>query len=342
MKTKVAIIGSGFGMYGLLPSFCKLENCEVTSICGKNSERMQNYCNRFNVVRYDNWKEMLEKEKPNAVAIAVIPEQQYHIAKYSLINGIAVFAEKPLTSSFETSKELHELAEKKKLPNMVDFIFPEIPIWKRTKKIIESNLIGKINLVKIEWNFLSFDIKNNLKSWKLASNKGGGALSFYFSHVFYYLEFFLGRIKNIDCKLTYLENDSTNIEKKINMDIVFKNGCICNAYMDISFTGKKKHSIHFSGENGSLILENSTNDFVDGFELIFRKSEQTNFFSEQSSNEDNDILEDSRVKYVTSIAEKFITWCNSGVNAKPNFQDGLRVQELIELARNSNNSQFLS
>ena len=28
-------------------------------------------------------------------------------------------------------------------------------------------------------------------------NKEGGALSFYFSHVLYYLEYFLGRIKNI-------------------------------------------------------------------------------------------------------------------------------------------------
>ena len=116
MNTKVAIIGSGFGMYGLLPSFNKVKGCKVISICGKNSERMQNYCEKLDLNRYTDWREMLQKEKPDAVAIAVIPRYQYDIAKYALENEIAVFAEKPLTTSFDTSKELNTLAKKKACP----------------------------------------------------------------------------------------------------------------------------------------------------------------------------------------------------------------------------------
>ena len=127
MDIKVAIIGSGFGMYGLLPAFSGIKGCQVVSICGKNSERMLNYCKKLGLVRYTNWREMLQKEKPNAVAIAVIPSYQYEIAKYALENGIAVFAEKPLTSDYDASLELSELAKEKGLPNMLDFIFPEIP-----------------------------------------------------------------------------------------------------------------------------------------------------------------------------------------------------------------------
>ena len=113
MNTKVAIIGSGFGMYGLLPSFSKVKGCNVVSICGKNSERMQDYCKKLDLKRYSDWHEILLKEKPNAVAIAVIPQYQYEIAKYALENEIAVFAEKPLTTSFHTSQELTLLAKKK-------------------------------------------------------------------------------------------------------------------------------------------------------------------------------------------------------------------------------------
>ena len=112
MTTKIVIVGSGFGMYGLLPAFSRIEECKVVSICGKNSERMQNYCKKLSLNRYTDWREMLQKEKPDAVAIAVIPKHQYEIAKYALESGISVFAEKPLTTSFDTSLELNKLAKK--------------------------------------------------------------------------------------------------------------------------------------------------------------------------------------------------------------------------------------
>lgn len=113
MDTKIAIIGSGFGMYGLLPSFNKVEGCKVVSISGSNSERIQNNCKKFNINQYSDWRKMLETEKPNALAVAVTPKHQYEILKHALNNEIAVFAEKPLTMSLHTSKELSDLAKKK-------------------------------------------------------------------------------------------------------------------------------------------------------------------------------------------------------------------------------------
>ena len=50
----------------------------------------------------------------------------------------------------------------------------------------------------------------------------------------------------------------------------------------------------------------------------------------------HDESEDPRVKVIRPIAERFIKWCNTGISARPDFHDGLRVQELIELARVSN------
>jgi len=113
MSTKISIIGSGFGMYGLLPAFNQVKDCKVKSICGKNSPRMTDYCKKMNLKRYDSWKEMLEKEKPDAVAIAVIPKYQFEIAQFALEKNIAVFAEKPLTTSVATAKKLTTLAKKK-------------------------------------------------------------------------------------------------------------------------------------------------------------------------------------------------------------------------------------
>ena len=272
MNTKVAIVGSGFGMYGLLPAFSKIKECKVVSICGKNSEMMLNNCKKLGLNRYTDWREMLQKEKPDAVAIAVIPSHQYEITRYALENGMAVFAEKPLTTSFDTSLELNKLAKKKRLPNMLDFLFPEIPEWHAAKKAIENGLIGEILKVNVDWTFLSYDLMNHIKSWKTDVKQGGGALSFYFSHVFYYLEYFLGRIKNIECNFSSSEKSLNKGETGIDMTISFENGCVGNAHMDISNADQQKHKVVFHAEGKTMILQNFNSNFVDNFELILNTS----------------------------------------------------------------------
>jgi len=268
MTTKVAIVGSGFGMYGLLPAFSRIEECKVVSICGKNSERMQNYCKKLSLNRYTDWREMLQKEKPDAVAIAVIPKHQYEIAKYALESGISVFAEKPLTTSFDTSLELNKLAKKKRLPNMIDFIYPEIPEWQEAKQAIENELIDKILNINVDWTYLSYDLRNRIKSWKTDVEQGGGALSSIFSHTLYYIENFLGRIKNIQCNFSSSENSLNKGETGINMTILFENGCKGNAHMDISNPDQQKHTVEFHGKKGTIMLQNLSNNFVDNFDYF--------------------------------------------------------------------------
>ena len=339
MNTKVAIVGSGFGMYGLLPAFSRIKECKVVSICGKNSEMMLNNCKKLGLNRYTDWKEMLQKEKPDAVAIAVIPSHQYEIAIYALENGMAVFAEKPLTTSFDTSLELNKLAKKKRLPNMLDFLFPEIPEWHAAKKAIENGLIGEILKVNVDWTFLSYDLMNHIKSWKTDVKQGGGALSFYFSHVFYYLEYFLGRIKNIECNFSSSEKSLNKGETGTDMTISFENGCVGNAHVDISNTDQQKHKVEFHAEGKTMILQNFNSNFVDNFELILNTSKGIEKIKpDMLLDSSYDESEDPRVKVIKPIAERFINWCNTGNTAKPDFEDGLRVQELIKTARISNSS----
>jgi len=224
---------------------------------------------------------------------------------------------------------------------MLDFIFPEIPEWRVAKKTIEDGLIGKILNINVDWTFLSYDLVNGIKSWKTDVGQGGGALSFYFSHTFYYLEYFVGRIKSIQCGFSSSEKSMNGGETSINMIILFENGCTGNAHMDISCTDQQKHLVEFHGERGSIILQNIGNNFVDNFELTINTLKGTQkIMHDKVFNLSENQSEDSRVKIIKPIAERFINWCNTGVTAKPDFQDGLRVQELIEMARSSDSKFY--
>lgn len=340
MGVRVAIAGSGFGLYGLLPAFSTVDGCEVVGICGKSSERLAEYCKKAEVKRYPDLEQMVEAEKPDAIAIAVIPRYQHRIAKYALSNGIAVFAEKPLTTSVADSAELCELARKTKLPNMVDFIFPEIPEWAAAKKAIENGSVGKVLNISVEWRFLSHDLKNRIKSWKTDAEEGGGALLFFSPHLFYYLEYFMGRIRKLQCVASASEKSLNHGETTVNMAVLFENGCIGNVCLDIAYMGRQKHSIEFNGEEGTLRLQNNSESFFDNFELTLADKQGTRVIQPDASPDPAcDPMEDERVKFVRSIAGRFIKWCSTGVASKPDFQDGLRAQELIEMAKVSN-SEF--
>ena len=294
-----------------------------------------NFCKNFGLKRYDDWHEMLQKEKPDAVAIAVIPKHQFEIAKYSLEHNIAVFAEKPLTTSYDTSFELNELAKNKKLPNMIDFEFPEIPEWKKVKEILDTKLKDKISSINLDWTFLSYDLKNKIKSWKTDPTQGGGALPLVFSHTFYYLEYFLGPITNIKSNLFTSEKSLNKGETKIEMVVKFKNNCVGNIHVDISNSKNSCHIIEFNGKNEKLILQNNTNSLVDNFEIIFQVDDRIQKIKADDHYENVIPSEDPRVKTVSLLAEKFITWCNTKIPKKPDFEDGLRVQELIDKTKPS-------
>jgi len=218
---------------------------------------------------------------------------------------------------------------------MLDFLFPEIPEWHEAKKVIENKVIGEILNVNVDWTFLSYDLRNRIKSWKTDVRQGGGALSFYFSHTLYYLEYFLGRIKNIQCDFSSSEKSMNEGETGINTTILFENGCKGNANMDISNPDQQKHTVEFHGKDGTITLQNVSNDFVDNFELIVNTVKGAEKIKPKIHYTSLDESDDPRVKIIKPIAERFINWCNTGVAAKPDFQDGLRVQELIEMTRDS-------
>ena len=269
----------------------------------------------------------------------IAPQVCRKIMSLALENKIAVFAEKPLTTKYQTSLELYELAKKFNLPNMIDFEFTEIPEWIEAKNIIETEKIGKILSVELNWTFLSHDLANGIKSWKTNIEKGGGALSLVFSHSFYYLEYFLGKIKNIDCSLSSSKISLNHGDTTIDMKLLFENGCNGNIHVDISDSKNQKHIIKFLGSNGELILENISHDFLDNFKLkLQQNNEIQKILYVQKLNFLNDVNEDPRIKFVANLTNKFINWCNTGIPAKPNFQDGLRVEKLIEIARTSNHN----
>jgi predicted dehydrogenase len=323
----VAIVGSGFGLYGLLPAFRTIKQCNVVAICGKKSERLLNYCKQVGLKNiYTDWKQMINEMKPDVIAIATSPDRQFEIAGYAIKKGIHVFAEKPLTNKLKTSILLEKLAAQYNVHTCVDFIFPEVPEWKKCKEILESKKFGAILNVNVTWNFYGYDLKNKINGWKTDRARGGGVTSFYCSHVLHYLKWF---IKDFDI-VNATSSTSAESLNKGETSVAFnfkKNKLTGSALVSCHAKGLNRHEIVFQCERGTLILENE-NSVADNFQL-WATDKNLTLRKIKCSKLKGRTNEDERVKYVKSIASKFISAVKANRNMAPNFTDGVVVQKQI-------------
>lgn len=327
---KIGIIGSGFGVIGLLPAFGSLKGCKVVAVCAKASVPLARYCKQFGIKHiYTDWRRLLEDKELDAVALAVVPSAQYQIAKVAITKGLHVFAEKPLAANVTQARELLALAKKKKITHGIDFMFPEIPEWKRVKELIDNKTYGELQHVSVNWDWLSANIKNQKTSWKTSHAEGGGALSFYFSHGLHYLEHFAGKIVETKSLFSYT---SLSADGEAGADILFRfrSGAIGLAHVSSNSPGRIKHQLIFQCENGVIVLENE-NAVVDKFMIKTYSQNGTKPLS--VSKERGRKNEDERVKIVRKLATRFVEACTAGRQPPPSFVEGVRVQELVEQIR---------
>lgn len=330
---KVGIIGSGFGLYGLLPAFGSLSNCQVVSLAGKKTDRVISECRKYSVRSiYSDWQEMLRNEKLDAVALAVTPPAQFEVAKAALQKKLCVFAEKPLAANLSQAKELLNLATRQKLTHGIDFLFPEIPAWKKAKQLLDQKKMGELEHISVDWNFLSFDIQHHKASWKTNPREGGGALSFYFSHALHYLEYFAGHIEQVQSLFGFSAESLNGGEVEVDLLLKFSSGVNGSAHVCCNTRGPAIHKVTFRCQRGLIVLENEGDVFTHFRLMSFNdKGIKKNYYlSNLPSIKD----EDERVVLVKILAKKFITACSHHTETKPSFREGMRVQELIEKVKN--------
>lgn len=330
-RLKIGIIGSNFGLYGLLPAFNSVKNCKVVALCGKKSEPLVSYCKSLGLEKiYTDWRLLLKKEELDAIALAVTPNAQYQIAKVAIAKGLHVFAEKPLAVNVAQAKELLALAREKKITHGIDFIFPEIAEWVKVKELVDGGTFGKLKHISVNWDFLSGDIKNKRSSWKTDVKEGGGALSFYFSHGLYYLEHFVGRITGIRSLFTYSPESINGGEVGVDMLLKFRGGITGYAHVSCISKGLVRHQLMFQCEGGVIVLENR-NAVIDNFVI---KTYDLSGVKQLKVRKDRDWQkDDERVKIVRKLATRFVNSSINKTQMRPSFSDGLRVQELIGRVR---------
>ena len=141
----IAVIGCGYWGPNLIRNFYSIKGCHVDSCCDldqKNLARMQALFPQIKVTR--DYRDILESEAVDAVAIATPVSTHYKLAHDCLSCNKHVLVEKPLAASSAQCIDLIKTAEGMKKILMVGHTFEYTEAVNKAKEIMESGELGKI------------------------------------------------------------------------------------------------------------------------------------------------------------------------------------------------------
>ena len=210
-KLKAAVLGhTGRGDYGhgLEGIFASRPNIELVALADPDPEGRAKTATRIGAARsYSDYRELLEKEKPNLVSIAMRQSDQHHaIALATLRAGAHIYCEKPFVTAPNESDELLAEVNKRGLRIAVAHTMRMMPGVVRLKQAIAEGLIGDVVEVR------SFG--------KQDARAGGEDMMVLGSHLFDLLRLFLGDPLSCTARVLWRGRDITTADRRIVKDNV--------------------------------------------------------------------------------------------------------------------------
>ena len=234
-------------------------NLEIVGLCDIIPENIDKLLNKLNIdvnkyKKYTNYKEMLEKEKPELVAIATESGKHAAIALECLDAGVNLIIEKPIALSLEDADKIIEKANKKGLVVCANHQNRFNKSIQKIRQALEEKKFGKMlyGTAHIRWN-RGIDYYTQAP-WRGTWAQDGGALMNQCIHNIDLLRWMMGDEIDEVCAYTDNLNHDYIQAEDLGMAIVkFKNGSygIIEGTTDI-YPKNLEETLYLFGQKGTV------------------------------------------------------------------------------------------
>jgi predicted dehydrogenase len=206
---KGAVIGyTGRGDYGhgLDGIFSNHKNIELVAVADPDDVGRKKTAKKIKAPRtYANYREMLAKERPRLVSVAMRHADLHYAASLeSLKSGAHVYSEKPFVTAPNEADELLALADKSNLRIAVAHTMRMMPIIVRLKQGIREGLIG--------------DVVEMRAYGKQDSRSGGEDMMVLGSHLFDLMRLFAGNPLTCSARVLQSNRPITREDRRLVKD----------------------------------------------------------------------------------------------------------------------------
>ena len=141
---KTAVIGVGSMGRNHARVYSELAEAELVAVSDANAKQVESVAEKIGVRAYTDYREMLAKEQPEAVSIAVPTVMHEEVGIVALEAGAHVLMEKPIAATVEEGQRLIEKAKSVGRQLMVGHIVRFNPAIQALKQKLAAGELGRI------------------------------------------------------------------------------------------------------------------------------------------------------------------------------------------------------
>ncbi|MBS7611908.1 Gfo/Idh/MocA family oxidoreductase [Candidatus Bathyarchaeota archaeon] len=194
----VGIIGCGGIMRGChIPILAKMSNVKLIAFCDVEIDRAKESAQMYKANAYADYREMLLREKLDAVFIAV-PPYAHGFEVEVVEKGVHVFVEKPVALDLNTARRVEKAIQRSGVVNSVGYMWRYLDT---TDKALEV-LMESGPVVLVEGHYVD-PFWLPLGHWWLSKSKGGGQVVEQATHVFDLARFLTGDVERVYAEFDY-------------------------------------------------------------------------------------------------------------------------------------------
>jgi len=247
---KVGIIGCGWAGATLhLPALESIDDAQVVALADIDRGSLNRAGDKFHITtRYTNYRNILENEDVEAIAVCVPASSHSEIAVAALDAGKHVFIEKPLALSLDEADLIVKKAKHSACRTMVGFNLRFHRLVRQARKIINEGKLGKIESVRTAW---TSDVRHyrEMPEWRNKREMGGGTIMEIGIHHFDLWRFLLGS----DVEEVFAITHSSEWEDEIaSVNGRMTDGAIVSSVFSERTNNNNEIEIH--GRNGRLLI----------------------------------------------------------------------------------------
>jgi predicted dehydrogenase len=185
---RIAVVGLGKMGLSHLAILRTHPDVNVVALCD-SSAMLSNGLNRYiGLKTYNDFRELLEKERLDAVLIATPSRFHDSMVRQALDKNLHVFCEKPFCLDISKGRELAALAKNKGVINQVGYHYRYLGTFIEAKRLLATGLIGKIHHIRAE-AYGPVVLRPEGTTWRSRKIEGGGCLYDYACHAVDLLHF---------------------------------------------------------------------------------------------------------------------------------------------------------
>ena len=239
------------------PAFNKVKDSRLVAVMRRNGEKAKDYAHRHGVPTwYEDADRLINDPDVNAIYIATPPSSHEEYALAAFRAGKPVYVEKPMTLNSASARRMVDAVWEYDQKLVVAHYRRAQPFFNKIKELIESGMIGKALLVRIELYkkpLSDTDMADPGRAWRVDPSVAGGGLFHDLSpHQLDMLIFLFGEVEKAT-GLSAVQGKSYQADDIVAGNILFKNGTLFAGVWCFNVAAElEKDSCEIIGTDGKI------------------------------------------------------------------------------------------